>query len=141
MCDQGVRACRPDRQSGLSSAAERMVHSRADLAHRAIVDLANRAAERSLRHGMDAVAVDDRRSIESGGAELHGDLGGEAAYRRGDLRDRDELPDIDDLGPGQNQNWSSLAANLSEPEFASPHVSVQASASVQKESTLSGCRW
>ncbi len=140
----GVDRRRPyatERQPGLSSAAERIGHGRADLAHRVPVNLANRAAERGLRHRVDAVAVDDRRSIKSDVAVIHADLAGEAAYRRGDLCNRDELPDIDDLGPGQHQDWSRPATDASKPELSSSHSSVQASASVQRASTRSGCRW
>ena len=83
--------------NGSASTAERVAHSRADPAHDVVANVPDRPAERGLRHGVDAVAVDDRRLVEAGIVAIHVDFGREATYRRGDLGDGDEVTYIDDL--------------------------------------------
>src|SRR5919106_760950 len=121
-------------------AAERVADRRADLAHGVVADLPDRPGECLLSDCVDAVAVDDRWSVEPDLRVIDVDLSRKATNRRGDLGDRDQIAHVDDLRPCHDNDRSLLAAHPSQPQLPSPHSSPHASASVQNASGRSGCR-
>jgi len=89
---------------------------------------------------MQPVAVDDRRSIKTDLAMVEVDFGGKPSNRPGYLGHGYQQTHIEHLSPRQNQHRSTLSPYLCEPYLAPIHSALQASASDQKSSTVSGVR-
>jgi len=96
--------------------------------------------EQRPRDRMEPIAVDDRRPVEPDLPMIKADLGSEAADRRGDLGDGDELTNIEHLGPRQHQNGPLPITRLRPRDISSCHSSLHASVCAQNGSGRSGCR-
>jgi len=123
-----------------ASAAEGVADRPAHLAHRVVVRGADEGGERRPSDRVKPVAVDHRTLIKSGLVLIDVDLGCEAADRCRDLRDGDEVANVDHLRSRPHQDGPCLAADLGRPDLASRQSSLQASASFQNGSGRSGRR-
>jgi len=121
------------------SATNRVADRRADLAHSVVADSSDRSGERCLSDRVKTIAVDGGRPSQSDLHMVDLNLCGKTPDRSGYLRHRNEIPNVEHFGSREQQNGSSLATDLSQPNLAASHGSPHASASVQKVPPRSGC--
>jgi hypothetical protein len=102
-------------------AANGVVDCRTDSAHDLIINTTEWSRERALQNGVKAVAIDDRGLVDACVDMVEIDLRGQASFRCGNLGDGCKSPRINYFRSSEQQNWSALLADLSQPDLASPH--------------------
>jgi hypothetical protein len=69
--------------------------------HDVIADLSDRTRERCLSDRVNAIAIDDRGSVQANFDVVDVNLRGQSPDRSGDLSHRNELSDVKHLGSRQ----------------------------------------
>jgi hypothetical protein len=88
---------------------------------------------------VNPIAVHNAWLVQTGSLVIEADFHGQAPDIGRNLGHCHQLAYIDNFVSSEDENWPAFASDVRYPDFASSQMSLQASASVQKESGRSGC--